>query len=76
MSSELAGQDWIEQRWGGFTYLVIGRNEDFCLEFQPKLGLWLRYETDEINSPVGLLLLFENPTQQDVIDAERMFGCR
>lgn len=73
LSSEPATEDWIRNRWGGFNYLVIGRNEDFMLDFN--LGsLWLHYEGGFRNSPVARLMLFETPTKQNVIDAERIFG--
>jgi hypothetical protein len=72
---ELAREDWIRDRWGGFTYLVIGRNEDFMLDFKDG-SLWLHYESDSRDSPVGRVMLFEMPTRQGVIDAERMFGCK
>lgn len=70
----VASEDWICQRWGGFTHLVIGRNEDFMLDFKDG-SLWLHYETDSRDSPVGRVLLLETPTRQGVMDAERMFGC-
>jgi hypothetical protein len=69
-----AREDWICERWGGFTYLVIGRNDDFMLDFEDGI-LWLHYENDSRDSPVGRLFLFGNPTIKQVIDAERMFGC-
>lgn len=70
-----AREDWIRERWGGFTYLVIGRNEDFMLDFKDG-SLWLHYENDSRDSPVGRVMLFEMPTRQGIIDAERMFGCK
>lgn len=70
----VAREDWIRERWGGFTYLVIGRNEDFMLDFKDG-SLWLHYENDSRDSPVGRVMLFERPTRQGVIEAERMFGC-
>lgn len=72
--SQLADKEWIRDRWGGFTYLVIGRNEDFMLDFKDG-SLWLHYENDIKDSPVGRMLLLEMPTRQRIIDAERMFGC-
>ena len=71
----VADEDWIRDRWGGFTYLVIGRNEDFMIEFKDG-SLWLHCESDLQDSPVGRLLLFAIASRQDVVDAERMFGCR
>jgi hypothetical protein len=73
LSSEPVTEDWIRERWGGFTYLDIARNEDFMLDFKDKEGsLWLHYE----NGPViGRVLLFDKPTKQNVIDTERIFGC-
>jgi len=67
-----ADEAWIGDRWGGFLYLDIGRNEDFRLEFENKLGLWLCFER---RGECGKIMLFDNPTRQQVIDAERMFGC-
>jgi len=72
--SSVAGEDWIKERWGGFTYLVIGRNEDFMLDFKNG-SLFLHYENDSKDSPVGRVLLLDAPTRQGVIDAERLFGC-
>ena len=71
LSSEPATEDWIRERWGGFTYLDIARNEDFMLDFDGDDNLWLHYENNEI----GRVLLFEKPTKQNVIDTERIFGC-
>ena len=75
MSVNLAAtEDWIKDRWGGFTYLVIGRNEDFMLDFENG-SLFLHYENDAKNSPVGRLMLREAPTRQDILDVERVFLC-
>lgn len=70
MSYEPATEDWIRKRWGGFTYLDIARNEDFSLYFLDGT-LTLEHEFEIV---VSTLLLFENATQQNVIDAERIFG--
>lgn len=67
--SELATEDWIRKRWGGFDYLDLVRNEDFSLDFNGQL--WLHFENE---MQVARLLLFKTPTQQNVIDAERIFG--
>lgn len=67
---ELATEDWIRERWGGFDYLDLARNEDFSLYF---IDGTLTLECEDDLS-VGVLLLFETPTQQNVIDAERIFG--
>ena len=74
MIIERANEEWIRNRWGGFTYLVIGRNEDFSLGFKDG-SLVLRYENELPDSPVSRVLLIENPTQQAVIEVERLFGC-
>ena len=74
MILERANEEWIRKRWGGFTYLVIGRNEDFMLDFQNN-NLVLHYENSSPDSPVSEVLLIENPTQQAVIEVERLFGC-
>ena len=74
-SSSVAGEDWIKERWGGFTYLVIGRNEYFMFDFKNG-SLFLHYENDSKNSPVARVLLIDAATQQGVIDAERLFGCK
>ena len=71
MDSIPADPDWIRERWGGFTYLVVSRNEDFTINFEDG-SLWLYFEGIEISR----VLLFENPTQQNVMDAERVFGCK
>ena len=68
--SEQATEDWIRERWGGFTYLDLVRNEDFSLYFIDG-NLTLECEDD---LSVGVLLLFENTTKQNVIDVERLFG--
>lgn len=70
----IAREDWIRNRWGGFTYLVIGRNENFILDFQDG-SLFLLYESDTKDSPVARVLLFEQTTRQGVMDVEWMFGC-
>jgi len=79
-NEQLVDEAWIRERWGGFTYLAIGRNEDFMLDFNG--DLWLHCETREVlsghfrgNAQVSRLVLFDKPTRQNVIDAERMFGC-
>jgi hypothetical protein len=70
---ELATEEWIRNRWGGFNHLVIGRNEDFSLYFiDGPLGALSLVHEDETS--VDVLLLFEKPTKQKVIDAERIFG--
>lgn len=71
----VADPDWIKERWGGFTYLDIARTEDFMLDFKDDC-LWLHFERNANESQVARVLLFENPTRQDVSDAERIFGCR
>lgn len=73
--SDLATEDWIRERWGGFPYLVIGRNEDFMLDFKDD-SLWLHYENESEYSPVGRLLLFKNPSRSEIEAAELLFGCR
>jgi hypothetical protein len=70
-----ATEDWICERWGGFTYLIIGRNEDFMLDFKGG-SLWLHYENDTRDSPVGRVLLMEKPSKIGIEEAERMFGCK
>lgn len=80
-NDQLADEAWIRERWGGFTDLVIGRNEEFSLDFFGN-SLWLHCETQEVlgvrfrgKTRTSRLLLIEKPTRQHVIDAERMFGC-
>jgi hypothetical protein len=68
--SEPATRNWIRERWGGFSYLDIVRNESFMLHFDGDDNLWLHHENEEI----GRVLLFEKPTKQNVFDAERIFG--
>ena len=68
----IATEEWIKERWGGFTYLDISRNEDFSLQFVER-RLWLHFEQGR---SVGCLLLLYEPTQADVLAAEIMFGCR
>jgi len=71
LNSETATEEWICNRWGGFDYLDIARNEDFSLCFA-KGNLTLKYET--VTEWGDDILLFENATKQNVIDAERIFG--
>lgn len=70
-----AREDWVMERWGGFLCLVISRNENFMLDFKDG-NLWLQYENDSRDSPVGRVLLLETPTRQGIVDAEQMFGCK
>ena len=73
--ASLASEDWIKERWGGFTYLVIGRNEDFMLDMKDG-SLFLHYENDTRNCTVGRLLIMESATKQCVVEAEKLLGCR
>ncbi len=66
----LANEDWIRERWGGFTYLIIGRNDDFMFDFKDG-SLWLHCENDSL---VCRVLLLESPTRNGVIGVERLFG--
>jgi hypothetical protein len=69
---ELATEEWVKNRWGGFTYLVIGQNEDFVLDVTDG-DLFLRCETDvEVNK----LLIAKSVTRQTIMEAEALFGCR
>lgn len=70
---ELATDDWIKERWGGFTYLILGRNEDFMLVYQ-RGNLVLHYERDDPKSDVSQITIMENATKQSVIDTEKLFG--
>jgi hypothetical protein len=70
---ELATEEWIRQRWGGFTYLVLARNEDFMLDWRDG-SLFFHYESDDRHGPVSEILIRESATKQCVIDAEKMFG--
>lgn len=70
-----ADEQWIRERWKGSNCLEIGRNVDFMLDFSTDGNLWLHYESETKYSTVGRLLLREKPTRQDIVDAERMFGC-
>lgn len=71
--SDVATFEWIKQRWGGFGYLVLGRNENFQLNFCNE-QLILHAESDDRDSPVWEIMLFDKPTQSQVAQAERMFG--
>lgn len=67
----MVNENWIRNRWGGFTYLLIRKNEDFMLDFKDG-NLYLHCE-DEDSTVVSRLLLFKNPSEQDIINAENFF---
>lgn len=71
---DLATEDWIRQRWGGFTYLVLARNDEFMFDWRNG-SLFLHHEKDDWRGPVSEILISESATRQCVIDAEKMFGC-